>query len=186
MTRFATLTAIFAAAGIALAPLPAAAAPDGEDIAKIIAGIAVAGIVAKAIDDRNDRKVTTRSSTVTEFGRFGTSEDRYRDDRYRDGRSYDGRRVIDGTIRPYREDDRRGPKDKRGYKQQALPDRCLLQIDTDRGSRLAYGARCLQQNYRHANKLPQSCETVVRTPRGFRTVYGARCLSRDGWRVAGR
>lgn len=169
---------MLAAAGIAFAPGPAAAA-DGDDIAKIIAGIAVAGIIAKTIDDRNDRKKSR--AAAAEFPRFGRGDDSYRDDRF-----HDGRRVIEGTIRPYREDQKKGPKANRGYKKLALPERCLVTVDTARGSRLAYGSRCLERRYKFASKLPASCETVVRTPRGFRTVYGARCLRRDGWRVVSR
>ena len=173
MNRFATFAAAaLAATGISLAPAPAAA--DSDDIAKIIAGLAVAGIIAKAIDDRNDRK---RSATASDFGRFGDRNDHY----------YDGRRTIDGTIRPYHRDDRRkGPKFGRGYKKRALPERCLLRVKTSHGSHLAYGQRCLNRNYKFASKLPERCETVVRTRRGFRTVFGARCLRRDGWRVARR
>ena len=173
MKRLATFAAAaLAATSISLAPTPAAA--DAEDVAKIIAGLAVAGIIAKAIDDRKDRK---RAATATEYSRFGSRYDNY----------YDGRRTIDGTIRPYHQDDyKRGPKSKRGYKKHALPKRCLLTVDTGRGSRLAYGARCLDRRYKFASKLPRRCETVVRTPRGFRTVFGARCLRRDGWQVARR
>lgn len=174
MNRIASIAAAaFAAAGIALAPAPASAA-NGDDIAKIVAGIAVAGIIAKAIDNRNDRKRASSSVSANQFPRLGSIDDH-------------DRRVIDGRIRPYNEDDfRHGPKAGRGYKQQALPEQCLLTVETGRGDRLAYGARCLDRRYRFADKLPQACETVVRTPRGFREVYGARCLARDGWRVAGR
>ena len=168
MTTLAT--AAIAAASIALTPNQASA--DGDDIAKIIAGLAVAGIFAKAIDNRKDRKEAERAAAA-EASRYG--------------RTYDGRRIIEGTIEPYRLNDvQRGPKFNRGYKQLALPDRCLRTVETARGDRLAYGARCLDRRYRHADKLPRSCETVVRTPRGFRTVYGARCLRRDGWVVARR
>lgn len=179
MNRFTTFAAAtLAAAGIVFAPAPASAA-DSQDIAKILAGIAVAGIVAKAIDNRrDDRKEAERAATATatEFGRFGTSRDRYEDDR----------RSIEGTIRPYRREEHRdGPKFGKGYKKQPLPEQCLVRVDTGRGERLAYGAHCLDRSYRFADKLPGSCETVVRTPRGLRTVYGARCLEREGWRVAG-
>ena len=174
MKRFAkSAIAVAAALGVLAAPVPAAA--DGEDIAKIIAGLAVAGIVAKAIDDRRDRKREEATRNAQSFGNLGG------------GIRHDGRRVIDGTIRPYgRQEGDRWPELGPGYKRLALPDRCLLTVSTDRGDRLAYGAHCLEQRYRHAGKLPQACETVVRTPRGFRTVYGARCLARDGWQVAGR
>ena len=170
MTRLSTLTAAaLAAVGIAFTPAPAAA--DGEDIAKIIAGLAVAGIIAKAIDDRKDRR-----TRVTTYGRDGAYADSYSD----------RRRVIDGKVYRYHRGDKRGPKAGRGYKKHALPDRCLLWVETSRGKRLAYGQRCLNRHYKFANKLPERCETVIRTNRGFRPVFGARCLRRDGWRVASR
>lgn len=171
MNRIASIAAAaFAATGIALAPTPAAA--DNNDLARIIAGIAVAGIIAKAVDDRKDRKRAQVASS--QYSRFGSLDE-------------GGRRVIDGTIRPYRRNDYgHGPKVGRGYNQQALPERCLLTVETERGSRLAYSALCLDRTYKFASKLPSSCETVVRTPRGYRDVFGAQCLARDGWRVAGR
>lgn len=169
MTRFARfLVAGLAALNIALAPTVASARPDGEDIAKTLAGLAVLGIIATAVDKRKDRRrEAVTSDDRTHYGSF--------DDRR-------GTRIIDGTIsRP----GDRGPKAGRGYKQTQLPDRCLREVDTARGDRLVYGARCLNRNYKHASKLPERCERYVRTDRGLRTVYGARCLARDGWRVAG-
>ena len=143
---------------------------DSDDLAKALAGIAAVAIIARAIDDRNDRK----SKKTVGAGRLGPIERGY---------SYDTRRVIDGTIRPYH---RQGPKPRRGFKRRPLPQNCLRVVETDRGDRLAYGSRCLNRNFGFASRLPQSCETVVRTPRGFRAVYGARCLRRDGWNVARR
>ena len=167
MKRLTPFTlAIAAAFGIALAPAPAAA--DNNDIAKIIAGLAVAGIVAKVIDDRKDRKRANASQN--------TFQPRYN--------SFDDRRgTITGTIRnPNVQNQQRN----RGYKRYALPSQCLRILNTARGDRRGYGNRCLQRNYQFANKLPRNCEFQVRTDRGVRTVYGRRCLSRDGWQVAGR
>ena len=170
MKRLSTMTAAaLAAVGIAFTPAPAAA--DGDDLVKIIAGLAVAGIIVKAIDDRNNR-----DSVVKTHGKLLRYDDRY----------IDRRRVIDGKVYRYHRDGKRGPKAGRGYKKHALPDRCLRWVETSRGTRLAYGQRCLNRHYKFANKLPETCETVIRTPRGFRAVYGARCLRRDGWRVARR
>ncbi len=171
MKRLTATIAGLAIAGSLIAPAPARA--DGDDIAKVIVGIAAIAIIAKALDGRNDRdNLTTVGSR-----RLGSIE------------QYDGRRSIDGTIRRYdnkRYDNRRGPKARRGYKKHALPRTCLRVVETSRGDRLAYGARCVNRNFRFASKLPGRCETVVRTRRGFRTVYGARCLKRDGWKVARR
>ncbi|MEK6217479.1 MAG: hypothetical protein N2B03_09735 [Boseongicola sp.] len=158
--------AVLAIAGSLVAPAPARA--DGDDIAKAIAGIAAIAIIAKALDRRKDRdNLTTIGSR-----RLGSVE------------RYDGRRTIDGTIRRY--DNKRGPKARRGYKKHALPRSCLRVVDTSRGDRLVYGARCVNRNFKFASKLPERCETAVRTGRGYRTVYGARCLRRDGWKVARR
>ncbi len=169
MRRLTPFTlAIAAAFGIALTPAPAAA--DRSDIAKIIAGLAVAGIVAKAIDDRKDRK-RANSAQITQ-PRYNSFDNRH------------GGISIDGTLRrPGEQPVLRG---NRGYKNYALPDQCLRILDTSRGDRRVYGSRCLQRNYAFANKLPRGCAIQVRTDRGNRTVYGRRCLSRDGWQVAGR
>lgn len=169
MKRITPLTlAIAAAFGIALAPAPAAA--DNNDVAKIIAGLAIAGIVAKAIDDRKDRKAANNAQ-IFQHDRFRSFDEPRRG------------RIVDGTLR-HRDQPRLGTN--RGYKRYALPDQCLRILNTARGDRRVYGNRCLQRNYTFANKLPRDCAIRVRTDRGTRVVYGSRCLSRDGWRVAGR
>jgi len=166
MKKLTATIASLAIAGSLIAPAPARA--DSAEFARALAGIAAIAIIAKAIDRRNDRdNLTTIGSR-----RLGSVE------------QFDGRRVIDGRIRQL--DNRHGPKARRGYKKHALPRTCLRVVDTSRGDRLAYGARCVNRNFRFASKLPGSCETVVRTRRGFRTVYGARCLRRNGWIVARR
>ncbi|SMX23149.1 hypothetical protein BOA8489_01253 [Boseongicola aestuarii] len=142
---------------------------EGNDLAKAILGIAAVAIIAKSIDDRNDRR--RKASATVGASRLGTV------DRHNDGRQ------LYGTVRPY---DGFGPKAGRGYKKSPLPQSCLRIVDTGRRDRLAYGARCLDRNFRFASKLPDQCVTAVRTPRGVRTVYGARCLERDGWIVARR
>ena len=91
-------------------------------------------------------------------------------------------RSYRGTVRPYKP--YRSYGKKYGIKKRPLPDRCRRWVSTGRGDRLAYSARCLDRNYRHASKLPGRCETLIRTSRGYRAVYGARCLRRDGWRVS--
>jgi len=175
MTSIAKLAVSVATAlGIAVAPVPAAA--DTEDVAKVLAGIAVLGIIAKAVDDRNDRRsaeTVTSSDAWSDRTRFGSID-----------QPYDGRTVRGELRRP---DDLRHGKVTGYKKNDPLPDRCLLVLDADRGrDRLVYGQRCLERSYKFANKLPEQCQTLVRTDNGRRVVYGAQCLAQDGWRVARR
>ena len=175
VTTFAT--AAIAALGIALTP-NIAQAQDGEDIGKIIAGLAVAGIIAKALDDRDDG-TTAASSVILGSPDFN---------RYRNSNSYsNSRRVIEGRVRPYeREHHNRWPRLGKDFKREPLPRSCLVTVRTSEGVRLAYGARCLNQKFDYANRLPSSCQIGVRSRYGYRLVYGSRCLGRDGWRVAHR
>ncbi|MXQ08079.1 hypothetical protein GQ651_09510 [Alphaproteobacteria bacterium GH1-50] len=154
------------ASGVLMVPAPASA--DAEDVARALVGIAAVGIIAKAIDDRKDRREEQTKAAERHQFRLGPVE--------QTGRH------IEGRIRPY--DQPRGKK--LGVKKRPLPQECLRWVETARGDRLAYGARCLNRNYRHVRHLPDQCHTLVRTPRGLREVYGARCLEREGWRVARR
>ncbi len=150
---------------LAMTPVSASA---NEDLAKVLAGLAVLGITAKIIDDRKDRRRNTVTTSRT--SRFDTIEG--------------DRRIIRGDLR--RPDQNRALRNTRPARKKPLPDRCLRILDTDRGDRFVYGERCLNRNYVYANRLPDRCERLVRTDRGLRTVYGARCLARDGWKVARR
>lgn len=66
----------------------------------------------------------------------------------------------------------------------ALPAACLRTVDTYRGERRVFGARCLARNDVRLARLPDRCRFDIRTNRGFRPVYGSRCLRREGYTVA--
>ncbi len=171
MTRFAKLALSgLTALSLTLAPLPAAAAPDGEDVLKTLAGLAVLGIIANELNDRDRKRTTRRSSSTRVY------------DPYRSIEGHRSPRVIEGEIR--RPGGNKG--NKHGVRKARLPDRCLRIVETSRGDRLVYGQRCLSRNYKHARHLPDRCRVTVRTENRIRPAYGARCLARDGWRVAGR
>lgn len=168
MTRIKNLTiAAFTALGLTMTPAQVSA--DAEDIAKVVAGVAVLGLIAKSINDRNDRK--NEAVTTTQFGRVDALDNR------------NGTRILRGNINRPGAFERRN---KSKYKRAALPERCLRTLDTNRRDRLVYPHRCLKRNYKYASRLPQSCERQIRTDRGLRTVFMARCLAKKGWRVARR
>jgi len=62
-----------------------------------------------------------------------------------------------------------------------LPQNCLRSYRTRQGQGQMLDRRCLEQNYRAANRLPQNCAIQVRTDRGLRNGYDARCLQRNGY-----
>lgn len=165
-------TAILSLALATTTTAPAKA--DSDDLAKAILGIAAIAIIAKSVDDRNDRRraaAAREANSTVGASRLGSID-----------RPHAGRE-LQGTVSRF---DRRGPKAGRGYKKTPLPRTCLRVVNTGRGDRIAYGARCLDRNFKFASKLPDRCEIAVRTRRGLRTVYGERCLRRDGWNIAQR
>lgn len=169
MTRFTKLAlSVATAASLAVTPIPATAGPDGEDIARALAGLAVLGIVASAVNNRDKKRKQQAATSNLPLGTYGSID------------NHRGNRIIHGDLR------RPGHGSRQSVKQKRLPDQCLLIVDTNRGARYVYGNRCLNRNYQYAGQLPRNCLREVRTSRGVRTVYGARCLASDGWRVAQR
>jgi len=153
------------ALSLALTPMSAQAAPDGEDVAKTLAGLAVLGIIASIASDRNNSRSSTTTATTNRLGSINGPR---------------GQRVIDGEIsRPNNTSD-----PKRKYKRVRLPDNCVRILRTSNGNRTVYGQRCLNRNYMFASQLPERCERQVRTNGRVRTFYMARCLDRLGWKVA--
>lgn len=68
----------------------------------------------------------------------------------------------------------------------ALPRQCFRSFQTRRGQVNMFARRCLERNYRAANRLPQHCAQRIRTDRGTRAGFDARCLRRSGYNVSRR
>lgn len=62
-----------------------------------------------------------------------------------------------------------------------LPSECLTTVDTRRGEVRLFGNRCLQENYRYANRLPSECRITVEGRRHTRVGYVPRCLRDRGY-----
>ncbi len=156
----AVLISILAATLFATAPMEPAQA-DTRDLAGVVAGVVTIGLIAKAINDRNERE---RAALAT-----------------RDARAQDT-----DWSRPGRHSGQ--PNENRHDRRQAqvLPEACLVQAGAAGPDRLAYDSQCLKRTYARAERLPERCEWKARTDRGWRTVYGARCLSRAGYEVEDR
>lgn len=62
-----------------------------------------------------------------------------------------------------------------------LPAKCMRVANTRNDQYRVFGKRCLQNNYRHVNRLPRFCETNVRVKGQWRAAYNARCLRNQGF-----
>jgi hypothetical protein len=65
-----------------------------------------------------------------------------------------------------------------------LPGNCLRRIDTRHGQKRIFGNRCLNNNFRHVNKLPDVCYTEFRAEGRRHRGFSARCLRNKGYSVA--
>lgn len=75
----------------------------------------------------------------------------------------------------------------RGHRRNArrLPADCLRVTNTRNGRMRYFASRCLQRNYRHADRLPRFCRTRVERANGrVARGYNASCLRNEGYRIA--
>lgn len=154
---------------LALTLLPAPVSADSEHFGRIIAGLAVFGLLAAALDDIDDGKSMAKAHARRPGGW-------HHGPRHRSHASAKPN-VIDGRILP------RNAPEHAGYRRKPLPDICRRTVRSGGGHRTVYSAACLDLNYRHVSRLPERCERIVRSAREYLIVYGARCLARDNWNV---
>ncbi len=150
------ISTILAAAMTVTAIGASPARADSEDVAKALAAIAGIAILGKIISDsRDDDKRVVKKQV------------------HRPQQHIQRHRHIQPRPLPHR------------VNRKLLPQHCLRSFTSRKGHRIqAFGARCLNRSYAHANRLPDQCLRSVRTDRGFRHAYGARCLRADGYRLA--
>lgn len=168
MTRSKALT-VSTALALALTLLPAPVSADSEHFGKIIAGLAVFGLLAAALDDIDEGQSTAKA----DMRRPGHWHHGPRNGNHASAKP----KVMDGRLLS------RNLPEHLGYRRKALPDSCRRTVRSGGGHRTVYSAACLDLNYRHVSRLPERCERIVRTAREYVIVYGARCLARDNWRV---
>ncbi|MFT7134386.1 hypothetical protein [Sulfitobacter sp.] len=160
--------ATIAALSIAITGLSATSAAAGDrnrDLARIAVGVLGVAIVGKIIHDNN--------------------KDRQNREHANQGHVNRGHVVTRDRVQPrplpqkYREQKRHQRQDSK-----LLPQSCFRSYDTRRGQVVMFGSRCLQKNFRHANRLPQHCAQTIRTFQGTRSGYDARCLRGAGYSLA--
>ncbi len=180
---FRSMTALVLAATLGLTPMTSRPAQaDTEDVVGVIAGIAALAIIGKAISDRKDRDKApaaskTHNNTQVHAGR---NLGRLHSHNGQFHRHHGHINHNHGHVRPHHGHHRRG-HGARLPARFVLPEQCLRTFQTYDGPRRAFGGRCLDRNFRHANRLPYQCERRIQTVRGARFVFSPRCLRRNGY-----
>lgn len=171
--------ATIVAASVALTVLGAVPArADQKDTARAVAAIVGLAIVGKLVHDRKKEKEQERAAAARarEVARQQEAADRYH---------YTA--PLPRSERGHRQG--QGPRPRplpQRVDRKLLPQECFRGFETAYGTHLMFGRRCLENNYRFANRLPQTCAERIRTIHGFRRGYDARCLRRAGYSLARR
>ncbi len=162
MIRTLIAATLSVALALPLATAPARADIDGDDVAKVLGGLALLYVLSETLQNDNRRSTPTRRAPAPVYL---PPRPRQHDDRVRDRREGNWHR-----------DDRRRHRDVR-----ILPEQCYVTHRTRQGRVSGYSARCMQNAVARPGLLPPQCIRQLRTDRGPRNIYGPRCLRRDGW-----
>ena len=134
------LSAALVATSVSTAPARA-----DEDVAKVLGGLVVLGLIAKAIDDRNDRKRDVRHSGTIVHPPVVHRDPGLRRHPIKRHRKIAPQRCLRetwthrGTRTVY------GARCMQRFSQAQLPHRCLRENQTRSGPRYFYTRNCLSQ-----------------------------------------
>lgn len=155
--KLTAFVAAIAMVGATVTSAPAKAA-DGEDLARALAAIAALAIIAKAIDDRNDRPPAYQPPSPP---------------------------VAQPPYRPPYRPPHHPPYHPPYQDIRVLPGSCRVAVvDPDRRRDVYYLGDCLQRAGLY--NLPQACASEVRMNGRRSLVYRDRCLFDRGYRTAYR
>lgn len=149
--------ALIIAGAVAIGSLNAAPAhADSNDARRIFAGLAALALLGAALNHDRDDHVVTQQPRYTP-----PHQPRYQ---------------------PRRHTQPKGLNQQ--FSRYDLPRECLSNFTVNRATKRLFGARCLQNKYRHARSLPQACEYQFRTNGVVRTTYEPVCLRERGYRLS--
>ena len=179
---FRPLLAPVLAAALALSPVGAAPArADGEDLAKVLAGLAGLYFVGRAVNQQ--RIEAGRDPLPWNIPGWGNGN------RPGNGRGWgngngQGNGWGDGDAPGWDNGYGNGNGWGSGYGTQrpALPSYCIRNVDTRGGLVRGYDAECLEQALPR-ERLPRSCEVRVEARRGSYDLYRSSCLAQAGYRM---
>lgn len=154
--------ALVLAAAMAVTGASAVPAKAGNDAGKVIAGLAVLGILGAVLHDHNTRD---RRETVTRPHHP-----------QRPHRLHGGHRPHHPTPKPL------PPR----FGRYDLPAKCVKTFPRYSRNRDLVARGCLKRNYQFEHKLPQACKVTFWNGQKNRTGYKPRCLNKHGYRLVHR
>ncbi|MDC0659140.1 hypothetical protein N6L27_14135 [Leisingera sp. SS27] len=157
--------ALIVAAAIAITGFSAAPARADNDVAKILGGLALLGILGAAIKhsrDKDDHAVTRTYNPPQNH-----SHNRHR---------HQGRNRHGGHVKPL-------PQSVRRYD---LPAHCVRYFPRYSSNYPLAAKGCLDRNYGYTHKLPQVCKVTFWNGKHNRTGYKPGCLKKHGYRMVHR
>ena len=158
------------------------AAAGDRDTANFLAGLAGLAIIGAIIHDSNKKNKTTNYTSRDTYTPLPQQKHDY--SHRAPARQYKHKY---GAPSRHRGNVHHQPKQRplpHRVSRKVLPRNCLRNIDTRRGQQRIFGNRCLNNNFRHVNKLPHACYTEVRSRGRWHHGYGARCLRNKGYSIA--
>lgn len=158
--------ALIVAVSIAITGFSAAPARADEDVAKILGGLALLGILGAAIKhsrDKDDHTVTHNYAPPPHNHSHG-------------GHKHRGYGRDDRHVKPL-------PPRVRRYD---LPSQCLKYFPRYSRNHPLVGKGCLERSYGHTKALPQSCRVTFWNGKRHRTGYKPGCLNSHGYRLVRR
>ncbi len=149
-----TMIAGLAAASLVLVTPAQAARIDGDEIGKLVFGIAVVAAVNSILDNR---RADQAEATEVHHNRWQDPTPRRNNaNRWSDLNQRTNSRVI--------------------------PHECMRRVETRFGIQRMFGRRCLERNYTFVNSLPDRCAVRVYTDHGPRRGFDPLCLREQGYR----
>lgn len=152
------LIAAVTVTGISFAAAPARAGND--DLAKLLFGATALAIVGTAIANGRESE-STRSSKVNKHVHAYPKP---------------------GHVSPHRPE---AVRRKAPVFSKSLPASCLRRHAVKGNHSVSLiGKRCVQNHYRHADRLPRHCQTRVQASTGAHSGYNMYCLRQNGYTLA--
>ncbi|MFW8593678.1 hypothetical protein [Cribrihabitans neustonicus] len=146
--------ALILAVSLAITGFSAAPARANEDVAKVLAGLALLGIIGAVINDRKDDHHSVSRAYTAE-------------PQYGHGGHHYNPKPLPQTFRKY-----------------DLPARCLRHFPAYSSRHALVGQGCLDRHYGYkAHSLPQSCRVTFWNGKRHKSAFKPHCLRDRGYRL---